>query len=148
MIETCENCGQKNRIAVANLTSHVRCGKCKGPLAPIARPLEADPALFDDVLENARVPVLVDFWADWCRPCHLAAPEVQRVAADRAGRAIVLKVDTERYPEIAARYRVQGIPHFVVFSGGRVVFQQSGVAQATEMERWLEMGGWPRRDNP
>ena len=143
MIKTCPTCEQKNRIAAAHLASQVRCAKCKSPLAPMDRPLEADPVLFDEVLKNARVPVLVDFWADWCRPCHMAAPEVERVAADRAGRAIVLKVDTERYPELAARYRVQGIPHFIVLRDGRVVFQQSGVVPAAEMVRWLERSDGP-----
>ena len=138
MIQICPNCGQKNRISAAHLASHVRCAKCKTPLAPIDKPLEADPDLFDDVLQHARVPVLVDFWADWCGPCHMAAPEVQRVASEMAGRAIVLKVDTERHPQIAARYQVQGIPNFVVISNGRTVFQQSGVVPHTEMKRWLE----------
>lgn len=68
----------------------------------------------------------------------MAAPEVGAVAREMAGRALVLKVDTERYPEIARRYRVQGIPNFVVIRGGRVVKQQAGVTSRAEMRRWLE----------
>ena len=138
MIRTCTSCGQRNRVSAKHLASKVRCGKCKSPLGPIDRPLDADAELFDDVLHNARIPVLVDFWADWCRPCHMAAPAVQRVAAEMAGRAIVLRVDTERHPQIAARYNVQGIPNFVVVNNGRTVFQHSGVVADTEMKRWLE----------
>jgi thioredoxin 2 len=68
----------------------------------------------------------------------MAAPEVSRTAADMAGKAIVLKVDTEKYPQIAARYNVRGIPNFAVFYGGRVVTQQAGLVDHTQMEQWLK----------
>ena len=89
-----------------------------------------------DVLQ-AEGPVLVDFWAEWCGPCHMAAPEVQRVAREMIGRAAVLKVNTDVHPDLGGRYGVQGIPNFVVLMSGRVVHQQAGVVRADGMTRWL-----------
>jgi thioredoxin 2 len=143
MIRTCPHCGQKNRIRGVNIARATRCASCKTPLGVIAEPIAADPDIFDDIVNNAPVPVLVDFWAEWCGPCHMAAPEVQRVAQEMSGRAAVLKVDTERHPDIAARYDVRGIPNFVVFRRGRKVFQQAGVVSHAEMRRWVENADRP-----
>ena len=138
MVVICESCGKKNRVGAANLAKQVNCGACKSPVTPIARPIDADIETFEDVAQHSPLPALVDFWADWCGPCKMAAPYVARVAAEMKGRAVVLKVDTERYPEIAARHRVQSIPNFVVLRNGQVVLQQAGVVSAEEMMRWLQ----------
>jgi thioredoxin 2 len=141
LIRSCSVCGQKNRVPATRLADTGRCGACKSALSPVNEPLAVDPEQFDEITQSARVPVLVDFWAEWCGPCQMSAPEVARTAKDMAGRAIVVKVDTERYPELAAKYNVRGIPNFIVFYGGRLVTQQAGLVDHNQMENWLGSAG-------
>ena len=138
IMRTCASCGAKNRVPAEHLADTGRCGSCKAALPPLGEPIEVDPVAFDGVVWDSRVPVLVDFWAPWCAPCRMAALEVEALAHDIAGRAVVLKVDTEQHPGLAARFRIQGIPHFVIFRNGRVVFQRAGFAPRSEMRCWIE----------
>ena len=137
-IRSCPACGAQNRIPAQHLSSTGKCGACKGELPPLGQPLDVDEAGFDEIVGAAKVPVLVDFWAEWCGPCKMAAPEVKELAREMAGRAIVLKVDTDANPSLGTRYRIQSIPTFMVFRDGQMVLQQAGVSPRATMRRWIE----------
>jgi thioredoxin 2 len=136
MLRTCSSCGAKNRIPAAHLADAGTCGRCKTALPPSAEPIEVtDAAAFDAIVAGAQVPVLVDFWASWCGPCRMVAPEVTKAAKQLSGKAVVVKVSTEQIPRLAQRYQVSAIPNFKVFARGKIVREQAGAVRADALER-------------
>lgn len=141
MIRACPACGTNNRVPASHLNDDGTCGKCKATLPAMDAPIDTDGIAFDEIVRDAKVPVLVDFWAGWCAPCRAAAPHVKAVAREMKGKALVLKVDTERNPQLAARFGVRGIPYFVVLKDGRPVSEQAGLVDARTMAGWLQAAG-------
>ena len=137
MIRACTACGANNRIPAKHLSDTGRCGSCKVSLPPVSEPIEVDASQFAEITREAKVPVLVDFWAEWCQPCRMAAPEVHALAREMAGRGLILKVNTEESPALAAKFRVQSIPYFVLLRGGIIIAERTGMVPRTEMRRWF-----------
>lgn len=138
LITTCPSCGKGNRIPAGHLSDAGRCGACKADLPPTHEPIAATTGTFDEIVNAAKVPVLVDFWAEWCLPCKMIAPELHALAREVAGRALVLKVDTEAEPNLAACYQIRSIPNLMVFHRGKAVAQRAGAAPRAELRRWME----------
>ncbi|MEU0874855.1 thioredoxin family protein [Nocardia brasiliensis] len=130
----CPNCGKLNRVpAVA--AGRPRCGNCHTPLPWIVAAGDDD---FAEVTEKSSVPVLVDLWATWCRPCVMVSPALEQLATERAGRLKLVKVDVDAAPRTAERFVVRAVPTLLVLDHGEVLARQAGAAAVPQLRRWLD----------
>lgn len=133
---TCGACGKLNRVDLSRAASP-RCGACSAGL-DVGQPVPINDRTMEKVVTGTEVPVLVDFYADWCGPCKAMAPQIEQLAQAHRGRALIAKLDTERSPEMAARFGIRGIPTLIVFRNGKEVGREVGAVPRQALESLLE----------
>ncbi len=135
MLVVCPHCATLNRVPENRLQDDPVCGQCGKALLP-PEPVELTDATFDRFVARSELPVLVDFWAPWCGPCKMMAPQFAQAAAELKGRAVLVKVNTDDNPQVSVRNRIRSIPTLALYRGGEEVKRQSGVMPARELQRW------------
>lgn len=132
----CAHCGSTNRVPDERLADDPVCGRC-GQALLSGHPVELTDANFDAVTARTGLPVVVDFWAAWCGPCRMMAPQFAQAAQQLKGRVLFAKVDTDANPQVAQRFAIRSIPTMALLHGGREVQRTSGALQATQIVGWI-----------
>lgn len=133
----CAFCGTLNRVDLTRLAQRPKCGECGRPML-LDRPIRVGDNDLERVVSGSEVPVVVDFYADWCGPCKLMAPLLDQLAHERAGEVLVAKLDTDRNPAMAARHQIRSIPTLAVFVDGREAARQTGAVPKPRLEALID----------
>lgn len=131
----CPICLVKNRVPATRLSEKPICGKCSASLLS-ASPIALDDNSLQRFVNNEDLPLLVDFWAEWCGPCKIMAPIFKEAAAQRSDVRFA-KVDTETATQSSQRYAIRSIPTLILFHGGREIARQSGAMPAAQLLQWI-----------
>ena len=134
----CPSCGATNRLAPPLPGRKNVCGRCKTPLAPSAGAIHVTDGTFGAEVDQSVLPVLLDLWADWCRPCHMLAPTIDQLASELAGKVKVAKLNIDENRVTANRFGVQSIPTLLVLKGGQEIDRIVGVQPKQEIVRRLQ----------
>ena len=138
VLASCPSCGKRNRLAYPHVDRQVRCGACRATLPAPSEPIEVPSSeVFDVLLKESVLPVVIDFWAPWCGPCRMVAPELAQVAQRAAGTWLVVKVNTEALPEVGERHRIRSIPTMALFHAGKELARVSGARPAADIEAFV-----------
>lgn len=129
---TCATCGQANRVPLDRLGDAPKCGTC-GTVLVDGKVAELDATTHDRVTRGDGLPVLVDYWAPWCGPCRMMAPEFAKAAAALAPKARLMKLNTEDHPEVSARIGIRGIPALILYRNGRETARLAGARPAADI---------------
>ncbi len=132
----CPFCDTLNRVDLSRMDQHPKCGNCGKPIL-LDRPIAVSDANFEKVTTDTTVPVVVDFYADWCGPCKIMAPLLDDVARRRAGEMVIVKLDTDRNPVTGQRFGIRGIPTLIAFRSGKEVARRVGAVPPAELEAFL-----------
>jgi thioredoxin 2 len=134
----CPFCLTLNNLDMSKAAERPRCGKCRKPIL-LDRPIRVNEEDFERSVRRAGVPVLVDFYADWCAPCRMVAPLMDQIAGENVGRLLVVKVDTDRAASVAGALGIQSIPTVILFHDGREVRRSVGFDPQTIKSMALEL---------
>jgi len=134
---TCLNCGQVNRVPQERLDV-AKCATC-GTMLAVGNVSEVDFAMLQKAARNDDLPLVVDFWASWCGPCKMMAPQFTRSALQLKGRARLVKLNTEDHPGAGETYNIRGIPTLIAFKGGREIKRQAGALQMSQIINWVPL---------
>jgi thioredoxin 2 len=133
----CAHCGRLNRVDLARAADGPKCGACGRPIL-LDRPMRLTDAAFDRVVADSAVPVLVDFYADWCGPCKMMAPIFEKTASERTGGVLFAKVDTDANPRVAQRFGIASIPTLIAFRGGRETTRRMGAMAKSQLDALVD----------